>query len=67
MKLRCFFCSILFFLLQRSQEFSDRRLRLLLPKRRTNRLRNSFVHRAITLYTSSLGGGGGEEEEDIDC
>ncbi|KAI3364906.1 hypothetical protein L3Q82_000931 [Scortum barcoo] len=32
--------------------------RLLLPKCRTNRLKNSFVHHAITLYNSSQGGGG---------
>ncbi|KAI3365081.1 hypothetical protein L3Q82_010197 [Scortum barcoo] len=30
--------------------------RLLLPKCRTNRLKNSFVHHAITLYNSSQGG-----------
>ena len=30
--------------------------RLLLPKVRTNRLKNSFVPHAITLYNSSLGG-----------
>ena len=30
--------------------------RLLLPKCRTNRLENSFVPHAITLYNSSLGG-----------
>ena len=37
---------------QRSS-FSDR---LLLPRCRTNRLMNSFVHRAITLHNSALGG-----------
>ena len=30
--------------------------RLLLPKCRTNRLRNSFVPQAIRLYNSSIGG-----------
>ncbi|XP_060775538.1 MTRF1L release factor glutamine methyltransferase isoform X3 [Neoarius graeffei] len=33
--------------------FSDR---MLLPKCRTNRFKNSFVHHAIRLYSSSLGG-----------
>ena len=37
---------------QRSS-FSDR---LLLPRCRTNRLMNSFVHRAITLHSIALGG-----------
>lgn len=37
---------------QRSM-FSDR---LLLPKCRTNRLKNSLVHNAIILYNSSTGG-----------
>ena len=45
---------------QRSS-FSDR---LLLPRCRTNRLMNSFVHRAITLHNSALGGRrGGQQEE----
>ena len=36
--------------------------RLLLPKCRTNRLKNSFVPQAIRLHNSSLGGGGGNRD-----
>ncbi|KAI3367638.1 hypothetical protein L3Q82_026475 [Scortum barcoo] len=39
--------------------------RLLLPKCRTNRLKNSFVHHAITLYNSSHKGGGGHRSSSV--